>query len=139
MGLTVNAALVACFLSLPTATNLLFTWLVFVTFWSVVGLVKDRRPVVWAACAGAAWPTLVVLFDAALIVLKNQKFQGQLYDEDGPEMFVIKTIVLVSVLALPGFFVGLVPGVIVSALRETWLLLQGQFQNDQRGFANHEN
>ena len=121
MGLTVNAALVASIIASPTVGNFIFTWLVFVLFWSTIGQIKDQRPVVWSACAGAVWPTITILLNAATIVIASQRFQGQLYDEDGPGGFAIKTVVVIAIFALPGFLIGLIPGVAVLAANESRL------------------
>ncbi|WP_075082679.1 hypothetical protein [Mariniblastus fucicola] len=78
-------------------------------------MAKDQRPVVCAACAGAIWPAIAILLNAATIVFMNETVQGQLYDEDGPIGFALKTTVLISIFSLSGFLLGLLPGAAVLA------------------------
>ncbi len=83
---------------------------------------------VWAACAGATWPVIAILLNAAAIVFTNETVQGQLYDEDGPVGFALKTTVLISILSLSGFLLGLLPGATVFAANASKLHLRKIWQ-----------
>lgn len=100
------AALFAAFIARPNLIQLTVLTIGLSAISAVLGKIHCQRPVLTSTLVGIACPWILIIFDAAHIVATNQRFQGQLYDEDGPAVFFIKTTLILLIFGVSGMLLG---------------------------------
>lgn len=96
---------------------------------AVIAKIEWNKPIRFGAICGVIWFNANFVYMIAERLLSNRLYQGQLYHEDGPEVFFLVSFLFLLAGSIAGTVIGSFTGVCTNFLFVKVLKLQYHFES----------